>query len=256
LILGLVATWYARRGPVPSDRQRDFAITIQRLVIFEQPIRRVEEFQFLFRNERVHQVAEYRVIFANTGHEPIVKEDFDEPLRLRVEGETCKVYDCRPAVCRPYDLTLNVTLEADGKHIAVAPLLLNPGDFASFDFIVTNRPTNIRRAAGRIRGISTLRTLAPGTFDWFAVWFPIVLITMGLVVMTTPWWLELFGGDQLRVVRPSGVSDWPRYSLLPLGLVLFVGGSRLLRSWNTLREARYLGKGTERVFVLDDRPQD
>ena len=37
VFFGVLATWYARRGPVPRERQRDFSISLVRLEIFRQP---------------------------------------------------------------------------------------------------------------------------------------------------------------------------------------------------------------------------
>ena len=64
LFFGVLATCYARRGPVPRKRQRDFSAALRRLEIFKQPALRTNEFYFTFRGQPVSQVAEYRFIFA------------------------------------------------------------------------------------------------------------------------------------------------------------------------------------------------
>ena len=35
LIVGFCAVWYARQGPVPRTRQRDFAVSLRQIKIFE-----------------------------------------------------------------------------------------------------------------------------------------------------------------------------------------------------------------------------
>ena len=81
LIVGFCAVWYARQDPVPRKRQRDFAVSLRQIKIFEQPVTRTNE--FAFRGKPVCEVAQYRLVFANTGYEAIVRKDFDQPLTLQ-----------------------------------------------------------------------------------------------------------------------------------------------------------------------------
>ncbi len=246
--LGMVTIWYARRGPVPRERQRDFATSMRGVEIFEQPVLRTDEFQFLFRGQPVSQVAEYRFIFANTGYEPIVKEDFDEPIQLKFDGDGA-VFDCQAAICRPPNLKIDVSFDTERKLIVVAPLLLNPGDFASVDFILTNRPKI--RSGGRIKGIKSFGALAGGTYDWNSMLIPCMFILFGLLVTTMPWWVFLMVRSEYEHLFRK--LHWMNYSQVVLGLGVMYGGLKMFRSWAYLYRARYLGRGTEGIFISDDK---
>lgn len=246
-LLGLLAIWYARRGPVPRERRRDFATSLRCMKIFEQPVSRTNEFHISFRGQPVSQVAEYRFVFANTGDEPISKEDFDDPILLGIGGDG-EVFDCKVAVCRPSDLKIDVRFDTERRLIVVAPLLLNSGDFASVDFIATNRPQIWK--GGRIKGVKTFGVLAGGAYDWSSMISPCMFLVTGLLIATMPWWIPLTVRSEYAHLFQTR-ADWMTYSYALLGIGIMYGGVKMFRSWASLRRARYLGPGTEGVFVLD-----
>ena len=247
LIFGLWAIWYARRGPVPRARQRDFAVSLRQIKIFEQPIIRTNEFQFSFRGKSVSQVAQYRLVFANTGYEPIVKKDFDQPLTLSLKGDG-DVFDCIKAVCRPPDLNAEVHFDKEINSIVIAPLLLNPGDFGSVDFIATNRPET--RIGVRIRGINAFFPLTGGVYDSYPTTFPLMFFIVGMGIATIPWWGQYTIRDEYRhLFQPR--ADWSSFIFLFFGLIVMLAAIKIFRSTATLRRARYLGRGTESVFFMN-----
>lgn len=246
VFFGVLATWYARRGPVPRERQRDFSISLVRLEIFRQPDIFTSDFQFVFRGAPVSHVTVYRFIFSNTGKEPIVKEDFGEPIHLCVKG-TGEIFDCKASFCSPSNLKINVQYDAALRRIVVAPLLLNQGDFASVDFIATNQ-SDIH-PEGRIKGIKVFGALKGGTYDWNSFTMPLQFVFCGFLIGTMHWWVALtMRSDYIHLLRSQ--ADWLTYGTIIAGVGVMCIGIYMFRSWVTLRRARYLGLGTEDVFSL------
>ena len=249
LIVGLCAVWYARRGPVPGERQRDFAVSLRQIKIFVQPVTRTDEFEFTFRGKSVCEVAQYRLVFANTGYEAIVRKDFDQPLTLQLEGNG-DVFDCAKAVCRPAELNVEVHFHKESNSLVIAPLLLNPGDFGSVDFITTNRPET--RIGVRIRGINAFHPLTGGIYDSYPTTFPATLFIVGIVVASMPWWGRLLVKDEYReLFKPR--ADWSSFMFLIFGLIVMLVAVKMYRSTASLRRARYLGHGTEPVFFMTEK---
>ena len=248
-LIGVIALWYAHRGPLPRDRQRDFATSVQSIEIFDQPVLRTNEFHSLFRGYPVIQVAEYRFIFANTGHEAIVKEDFDEPIHLEIDGDG-EVFDCKAAVCNPSNLKIDVHFDTKRRLIVVAPLLLNPGDFASIDFIATNQPQ--LRKGGRIKGVKAFGALKGGAYDRSFMTEPFLFVFAGLVIATMPWWTPLAVRSEYANSFQPKADGWT-FGFFFFGLAVAFVGIKMFRSWAFFRRARYLGPGTEGVFVLEAR---
>lgn len=246
IFLGGLGIWYARRGPVKSDRQRDLSTSMRLLRVYEHPLRLSKDFACQFRGVQVRQVACYRYFFANTGHEPIVRTDFDSPLQLAIGG-TGHVFDCKAAVCRPAGLPVQVSYNIDSRRIVIEPLLLNPGDFGSIDFIATDSPEITE--SGRIRGIKGFASLMYGTLDRFTVTFPWTLVCAGILVAAMPWFVSPKLPDGTSM--PPDEAGWFHLATALLGLLVAGGGISLFQSWRSLRRARYLGPNTEPHFMLE-----
>ena len=246
VIFGIAAIWYARCGPVIRARQRDFAISVQRRDVVEPPVLRLNEFDLQFRGKPFTHVGEYRLVFGNTGLEPIVKSDFDQPIALKIAGSG-DVYDCTATICRPKNLKINVSFDKGHKSIVVAPVLLNPGDFVCVDFIATNRP-NFNFTA-RIRGIISFGTLRGGVYDRGSTIDSLLFVLAGLLIATMAWWVPFtMRSDLISQFQPR--ADWYSLFFPIMGISIVYVGIWLYRSWAFLRQARYLGGGTEELFAF------
>lgn len=248
LILGTVAIWYARRGPVIKARQRDFAISVRRKEVFSPPIVRVEEFNLQFRGKPVTNVAEYRFVVANTGYEPIIKSDFDEPIALKFEGGG-EIFDYKATICSPKNLKVDLRFDKADNSIVLAPVLLNPGDFICIDFVATNRPN--LNCNGRIRGIISFETLRGGVYDRGSTLDPLTFVLFGLLIAAMPLWGQIFVRSDIKSSFEPRL-DSVSLVIVVIGVIIVYGGIWLYRRLSFLRQARYLGGGTEELFLFGD----
>ena len=91
---------------------------------------------------------------ANTGNEPIKKEDFDKPLTLKF-GDESQIISARVLGTKPDDL--GVQLAINTAEVVLDPLLLNSGDGISLEVIMTAAAIRITHSA-RIVGVPQVRT--------------------------------------------------------------------------------------------------
>ena len=248
VIFGVVAIWYARRGPVIKARQRDLAISVRRKEVFLPPIVRVDEFNLQFRGKPVTHVAEYRFVVANTGYEPIVKSDYDEPIALKFE-RSGGIFDYKATICSPKNLKVDLSFDNADNSIVLAPVLLNPGDFVCIDFVATNRPN--LNCTGRIRGIISFETLRGGVYDSRSTTDPLVFVLSGLLIATMPLWGQIFVRSDIKSSFEPQL-DWGMLVFVVFGMIIVYGGIWMYRRLDFLRQARYLGGGTEELFLFGE----
>jgi hypothetical protein len=119
----------------------------------------------LFGDREVSSVALITVTLVNTGNQPIRREDFDGPLRIRY-GESVEVLDAEISSVEPPGLrpALSVSDADSGSRpwVEIAPLLLNRHDSLSVEAIVNGHDGSIDSVSveGRIAGVAEF-----GRFD-------------------------------------------------------------------------------------------
>lgn len=127
--------------------------------------------QILFDGAPVEGVGLIFVTIRNSGNEPIRREDFDEPLCIRLGGTT-QIISTEITRRIPPDLPVEFRLERTeqpsvfGQELTVAPLLLNSGDSMTIKLLITNYRNVEAVITGRILGISRFKALDNETFPW------------------------------------------------------------------------------------------
>jgi hypothetical protein len=210
-------------------------------IVFSSPVERAEEFEVRFRGDVITRLTENHAFFMNTGNVEITKEDFHRPVEMVIET-TERIYDCEVIAKRPADLGAKVTATTiDGQaRITLAPLLMNPGDFVAVRFMRAGRPRPDRSTAGRIRGVPTIDYLLPGEYSRMFTTYPLTLVATALMFFA-------LSGLILSGTIPSPSPAAYYIGLIPLLIGLGLLGAALDHRvrWRAMRQASYMGKGTE-----------
>lgn len=91
----------------------------------------------------------------NTGNEPIKREDFERPLTF-IFANDAEVISARVLRTQPGDLDARLTTKE--ATVSLSPILLNSGDSASIELVLTSAAGFITHTA-RIVGVSKVRAL-------------------------------------------------------------------------------------------------
>lgn len=118
-----------------------------------------------FADRQVSRVALITVTLVNVGNQPIRREDFDGPIRVRY-GADAEILDADLVSVEPSSLSPEMTVADDAGNgevssrrcVEIAPLLLNSGDSLSVEAIVDGHDGSVESVdvEGRIAGISKL----------------------------------------------------------------------------------------------------
>jgi hypothetical protein len=118
-----------------------------------------------FADREVSSVALITVTLVNVGSQPIRREDYDGPLRIRY-GHDAEVLDADLVAAEPSGLSPEVTLPAQANEngdaargcVEIAPLLLNSHDSITVEAVVDrhNGSASSVTVEGRIAGIAEL----------------------------------------------------------------------------------------------------
>ncbi len=94
----------------------------------------------------------------NSGNQPILRDNFDEPFRINFLKGTSVI---SAEVTRIHPETLAASVSIQPGSIVVDPLLLNPGDYLVIQALTSgNRPEHT--AKGRIVGVSSVAPINTG----------------------------------------------------------------------------------------------
>ena len=117
----------------------------------------------LFADRVVSNVALVTVTLVNVGTQPIRREDFDGPLRIRY-GDLAEVLDVDVLATEPPGLSPEISIPVGKPEngpkaqrlVEIAPLLLNRGDSLSVEALVDSHDGSANGVAvdGRIAGIT------------------------------------------------------------------------------------------------------
>lgn len=118
-----------------------------------------------FADRQVSQVALVTVTLVNVGSQPIRREDFDGPIRIRY-GADAEILDADVIAVEPSSLNPELIVPSGGedadavqrRYVEVSPLLLNGGDSLSVEAIVDDHDGSVEsvQVEGRIAGIAEL----------------------------------------------------------------------------------------------------
>jgi hypothetical protein len=118
--------------------------------------------QILFDGRQVLDPGLVFVTIKNSGREPIPREDFDEPLTLRLSGG--RIISAEVTKTIPPDLRAGVALifprdegSPTASDVTITPLLLNQGDFLTIKLVVSNFYDANLEVHGRVIGVASLR---------------------------------------------------------------------------------------------------
>jgi hypothetical protein len=109
--------------------------------------------KILYEGVEVTNIQILTIKVVNSGNIPIVKSDFDTPLKLELNGKVRILGLERISANPPY---LEVSYETNHNYLLVEPLLLNSRDWLIFKLIAEGRVTSIK-ASGRIKDIHTIK---------------------------------------------------------------------------------------------------
>jgi hypothetical protein len=111
-------------------------------------------------------IAQPRIVVlavANLGNVPVEAADFE--TALKVEFRHAQLLDATVARTRPHDLSAALTFTASG--LALAPLLLNPGDGLEIQCLVDGRvKAEDLLPGGRISGVASVPLLSVPRTSW------------------------------------------------------------------------------------------
>lgn len=120
----------------------------------------------LFADREVSSVALITVTLVNIGTQPIRREDFDGPLRIRY-GDLAEVLDAEVHATEPAGLSPELSIPAGGtendaraqRFVEIAPLLLNSRDSLSIEALVDRHDGLVESVTveGRIAGIKEVK---------------------------------------------------------------------------------------------------
>jgi hypothetical protein len=99
-----------------------------------------------YNRARISDAAVAILRLVNTGDRAILAAQFEASLTVRAEGSK-KVVAAVPSRTRPQGLNPILSIETDG--VAIAPMLLNPGDMIELQIITSGPPSRVT-VSGRI----------------------------------------------------------------------------------------------------------
>lgn len=158
LIAGLSALWAWRRRELRE-------ITLMSRV---SPVLHVGddlqgEISVTFRGEPVRSLKLYEIAFVNTGNRPLLRSDFDQPVRVSF-GNGASILRWRISASRPLELPVEISTKSVAPSplasITVEPLLLNAGDGFAIECLVEGNA--LINTHCRIVGVQQIRESAFG----------------------------------------------------------------------------------------------
>ena len=129
--------------------------------------------KILYEGQDVSTGSFLTLAIINTGKLPIKREDFDSPIILHIP-DTDSVLSSKSIYSNPPNLDVNVAKIKEG--IAIAPMLLNPGD-RFFVEIFSKSPLALNDVTSRIVGIPSLSKAKPEPRSGFYVGFSSLVLS-------------------------------------------------------------------------------
>lgn len=90
----------------------------------------------------------------NTGNQPILTQDFDEPIGFTF-NEGINIIDGEIGSTKPDNLRINLT-KVD-KELLLSPILFNPGDYVEVNLLIDGAMKDFR-VSGRVIGVTQIKT--------------------------------------------------------------------------------------------------
>jgi hypothetical protein len=120
---------------------------------------------------------------ANTGNEPIQKDDFDKPFTLKF-GSEAEIISARILGAKPDDL--DVHLSTNASDVILQPLLLNKGDGMTIEVLTAESSTKISHSA-RIVGIPEVKSSIKQPLSTWEKIFRLLLVIYGVFLLVMLW---------------------------------------------------------------------
>lgn len=105
-----------------------------------------------YKGEKLDVAYLVNVKFVNTGDEPIERNDFDKKIVIKFIDEN-KVIGIKKKSSIPYDL--DVINKFSDNHVFILPLLLNPKDEFTLEFLIKG-DAKLQSVNGRISGVKEI----------------------------------------------------------------------------------------------------
>lgn len=110
------------------------------------------EIELFFDGRKIEDGRMHIVMFDVTGSIPVLREDFDGPIKLETSGDG-QILGFKISYARPS--TLDPKIRLDGSTVKIDPLLLNPGDYFGIELLVSGE-VEVSSISARIAGIQEL----------------------------------------------------------------------------------------------------
>ena len=100
------------------------------------------DLEIRYKNEVVNQIYTCILTIKNYGSQTIRKEDFDEPITLKIKN--CKhIFTVENFKVSPQNLAVNVDVKNNDDILKINPVMLNPSDYFTLKLIIEGEDLSI-----------------------------------------------------------------------------------------------------------------
>lgn len=112
------------------------------------------DLEIRYKNEIVNQIYTCILTIKNYGNQTIRKEDFDEPITLKIKN--CKhIFTVENFKVSPQNLIVNVDVKSNEDILKINPVMLNPSDYFTLKLILEGEDLSVD-IISRIVGIKQI----------------------------------------------------------------------------------------------------
>jgi hypothetical protein len=184
-LMALVATLFSIRLQTYKKKISYQILTSNQLLTATEELK--GQIEILFNKTPVRDIHLLVVKFMNDGDVPILRKDFDEPIKISFRKDTrilsAEIIECLPESFQPELMTETMPLY-------IIPTLINPQDSFTIKFLLSEFDGTMN-VTGRVAGIKTIRK-AFTISTWgqlYLVAYPTFTLTLTLLIVMAkiPW---------------------------------------------------------------------
>ena len=151
----------------------------------------------------------------NSGTQPIRPADYERPITITF-GDNAQILTLQ--TIREYPENIEISAESKGDRVAFAPVLMNPGDYAVIQILLSAETPRVR-ADCRISGVTGLVQLnKTSAFPHVTVKSYIITTFQVLVMFAITW--PLFTIDYPPEASERFIQFWPWFLVFFAGIML------------------------------------